>query len=73
MKKKKSNITILAIGDWADYDSFKKLDKEKQFIREQGFKYKAVEYSLFLDAQIPDIDTEKVIIFTFFSSIFPPI
>jgi glutathione synthase/RimK-type ligase-like ATP-grasp enzyme len=70
MNKKKKDTTILAIGDWADYDSYKKLNKEKRFIHEQGFKYKTVEYSPFLDAQIPEIDTERVIIFTFFPFVY---
>jgi glutathione synthase/RimK-type ligase-like ATP-grasp enzyme len=70
MNKKKKNTTILSIGDWGDYDSYKKLNKEKRFINEQGFKYKTVEYSPFLDAQLPEIDTEKVIIFTFFPFVY---
>ena len=66
MNKKKKSVTILAIGDWADYDSYKKLNKEKKFILEQGFDYKTVHYKQFLKGQIPEINTEKVIIFAFF-------
>ncbi|MFQ5952610.1 MAG: RimK family alpha-L-glutamate ligase [Candidatus Omnitrophota bacterium] len=66
MKRNKRKITILAIGDRADYDSYKKLNKEKRFIVEQGFDYKTVHYKQFLEGRIPEIDTEKVIIFAFF-------
>jgi len=39
MKKKKRDITVLAVGDWADYDSYKKLNKERRFILKKGFDY----------------------------------
>lgn len=59
-------ITILNVGDQEDYDSFQKLDKESEFISHQGFDYRSVNYYNFLEGKIPDLATEKIIIFFFF-------
>lgn len=66
MNKTKKNITILAIGDRVDYDSFKKFHKEKHLFLKSGFDYVNVNYKQFLDGRIPQIRTKKVIIFLFF-------
>lgn len=66
MRKIKEKITILAIGDKADYDSFKKLNREKHFILRQGFDYASMTYEKLLDESMPLINTEKIIIFLFF-------
>lgn len=70
MGKKKNDITILAIGDRADYDSYKKFHKEKEFILEDGFRYKTVRYSSILKGRIPDILTDRVIVFFFFPFVY---
>ena len=70
MKKKKRNITILTIGDWADYDSYKKLNKEKRFILKKGFDYRTVDYKSLLKGRIPGIETDKVIVFFFFPFVY---
>ena len=64
--RKKKNITILNVGDEVDYDSFKKLNKEKRFIASQGFEYRSAGYSEFLNGGMPEIPTKKAAIFFFF-------
>ena len=66
MDKIKERVTILAVGDRADYDSHQKLDKEKKFILQSGFDYRSISYKKLLSRGIPKINTEKVIIFLFF-------
>ena len=66
MKKKKRDITVLAVGDRADYDSYKKLNKERRFILKKGFDYQTINYKSLLKGKTPDITTGKVIIFFFF-------
>lgn len=66
MAKMKEKITILAIGDGPDHDSYKKLHKEKPFILKSGFDYKNTSYKRFLTNGFPAINTKKVIVFLFF-------
>lgn len=66
MGKVKERITILTIGDRADYDSYKKFHKEKPFILKSGFDYITVNYKRFLESRIPPVKTKKVLIFLFF-------
>ena len=66
MSKIKKNITILNIGDRADYDSYKKLHKEWRFVKNAGFKYVTTNYKRLLDKGLAQINTDKVIVFTFF-------
>ncbi|MBU2540855.1 MAG: hypothetical protein KJ593_03035 [Candidatus Omnitrophica bacterium] len=66
MLKKEQDITILAIGDLADFDSFRKLDKEKHNFSLYGFDYVSCHYSRLLEMKLPKIKTEKIIIFLFF-------
>jgi len=66
MRKIKERITILAIGDRADYDSFRKFHKEKLFILHSGFDYKKASYSTILAKGAPPISTKRVIVFLFF-------
>ncbi|RKY42509.1 MAG: hypothetical protein DRP85_02525 [Candidatus Makaraimicrobium thalassicum] len=63
---RKKDTTILAIGDPPDYDSFRKFDKERKYILEQGFNYKAVDYEELFNAEDLGISTGKVIVFLFF-------
>ncbi len=66
MHKIKERITVLAIGDRVDSDSYRKFHKEKSFIFEQGFDYVTTDYSQFLAGGTPPIQTKKVVIFLFF-------
>ncbi|MBL7081402.1 MAG: hypothetical protein ISS44_02395 [Candidatus Omnitrophica bacterium] len=62
----KKNITILTIGDKSDYDSYQKFDREKASFIKYGFDYATIDYKKFLNGKIPQIKTEKIIIFLFF-------
>jgi len=66
MAKEKENITILAIGDRADYDSFKKLHRERKYILDSGFDYRTINYQKLFAGKIKPITTKKVIVFLFF-------
>ncbi len=66
MNKKRKDITILVIGDLPDFDTFKKLDKEKHNFSKYGFNYVSCHYSRLLEIKLPKIKTKKVIIFLFF-------
>ncbi len=59
-------ITILAVGDWKDYDSYRKFNRERYFFLQRGFDYASVNYKKLLTGKIPEIPTEKVIVFLFF-------
>ena len=63
---RKRNITVLAIGDRADYDAFKKFNKAKQLFLNRGFDYVSISYKRLLAGKIPEIPTGKVIVFLFF-------
>ena len=65
-KNIKRDITILAIGDRADYDAYQKFDYEKPLFVRYGFDYATTNYMRFLDGKIPKIKTEQIIIFLFF-------
>ena len=62
----KRDITILAIGDRVDFDSFKKLEREKNTFIKRGFEYKSTSYGKFFNGKLPVIETSKVIVFLFF-------
>jgi glutathione synthase/RimK-type ligase-like ATP-grasp enzyme len=63
---RKRDITIFAVGDKKDYDSFKKFDKEKRFFLKNGFEYISVNYKNLLSGRIPEVKTKRVIVFLFF-------
>ncbi|MFH1645641.1 MAG: YheC/YheD family protein, partial [Candidatus Omnitrophota bacterium] len=66
MIKKNKDITIVAIGDKPDYDSFLKFDKEKEVFIKKGFEYISLSYKRFSDGCVPKIKTDKVFVFLFF-------
>jgi len=66
LDKNKERITIFAIGDNADYDSYKKFHREHKLLSEYNFDYTSTNYKRFLNGKAPKIKTEKVIIFLFF-------
>ena len=68
---KKEAVTILTIGDRADYDSYRKFHKEKAFILENGFEYASVNYRRLLAKGVAHcINTKKVIVFLFFPFVY---
>ena len=63
---KNSNVTILAVGDSLDYDSFKKFHKDRRYFANKGFNYIGMHYEHLLKGTVPDIETQKVIVFHYF-------
>ena len=62
----KREITILAIGDKIDRDSYIKFDCEKSSFVRHGFDYVTTDYKRFLRGKIPKVKTKKIIVFLFF-------
>ncbi|MFC1703587.1 RimK family alpha-L-glutamate ligase [Candidatus Omnitrophota bacterium] len=65
-KKQKAAITLLAVGNRLDYDSFKKLHRERMQLKRSGWNYATVTYDRLLSGDIPKIRTKKIIVFLFF-------
>lgn len=67
-KKKlvKRDITIFTIGDKSDFDSYKKIDKERRTFVRHGFRYATIDYRKFMKGHIPEIKTIKVIVLFYF-------
>ncbi len=63
---KTRDITILSFGDRKDYDEYIKFDREKNQFLKRGFSYQTADYENVLNGKLPEIETEKVIIFLFF-------
>ena len=61
-----NNTAILSIGEVSDFDSFRKLDKEKHYMKKIGFCYKAIDYDYVLKKKALDLELENVIIVPFF-------
>jgi len=70
MDRIKEPITILAIGDKSDHDSYRKLHRQKSFILQSEFDYATIDYKRFFSEGAPPIRTEKVIIFLFFPFVY---
>lgn len=66
MKKKDSDITIFAIGDRVDWESYERFNRTKAFFNHHGFDYVTTDYRNVLVEKIPHIKTERVAIFLFF-------
>ncbi|MFH2027821.1 MAG: YheC/YheD family protein [Nanoarchaeota archaeon] len=58
--------TLLAIGDLKDWDTFKKLYKQRRFFYKSDIKFKKLEYDDLLNNKFPKINTDEIIIFLFF-------
>lgn len=70
MKKRENQITVFAIGERLDYDSFAKFDREKDSFLTHGFDYVSTNYGSLLKGKIPHIKTKKVIVFLFFPFVY---
>lgn len=66
MNKIRRDISIIAVGDRVDHDSYQKFAHEKKSFLNYGFEYVATDYRRFLKGKIPQIKTKKIIIFLFF-------
>jgi len=58
--------TLLAIGDKKDFDSFKKLLKQRRLFKKYNFAFKSVDYESALKGELPKIKTRNLIVFLFF-------
>ena len=58
--------TLLAIGDWKDFDTFKKIYKQRKFFHNSNIIFKARSYKCLLEDKLPKIETKEVIIFLCF-------
>ncbi len=58
--------TLLAIGDWKDFDTFKKFYKQRKFFRNSNIQVKAVNYFELLKNNTPEINTKEIIVFLCF-------
>lgn len=66
MRKIKRDISILAVGDKIDCDSYQKFNQEKTLFLKHGFEYISTDYGEFLNGKAPQVRTKKIIIFLFF-------
>ena len=58
--------TLLAIGDWKDFDTFKKLYRQRRFFRNSNITFKSASYSQLLENNLPEIKTKEIIVFLSF-------
>jgi len=70
MSVKKEIVTLLAVGDRADHDAYRKFHREKAFLLENGFEYASVSYKQLLAKGAPRVNTKKVIVFLFFPFVY---
>ncbi|MFH0836521.1 MAG: hypothetical protein V1870_00155 [Candidatus Aenigmatarchaeota archaeon] len=63
---KNKDVTVLAVGDKKDWDSYIKLDENKNRFIGQGFDYKTTNYTRVLKGNVVKIHTKKIIILLFF-------
>ena len=63
---KKRGVTILAVGDRKDYDSYRKFYKERRFFIQKGFDYASVDYRGLSERRLPAVGTDKILAFLFF-------
>jgi glutathione synthase/RimK-type ligase-like ATP-grasp enzyme len=66
MRRKKRNITILALGDKCDSDAYRKFNRARAPFLHYGFDYLTADYKKFISGKTPPIKTDKIIIFFFF-------
>lgn len=59
-------ITLLAVADMKDWDSFKKFNRQKRFFNKTEYSYKSISYDDVLAGKLPNINTEKVLFYFFF-------
>jgi glutathione synthase/RimK-type ligase-like ATP-grasp enzyme len=66
MKKRHALLSLVAVGDKVDFDSFKKLHKERKRFARSRISYYALGYGDLLKGRTPDIKSDKVLFFLFF-------
>jgi len=55
--------TLLVIGDWKDFDTFKKIYRSRYFFNNSKISFKSIDYFSLLKKQLPKIQTKEIIIF----------
>ena len=58
--------TLLAIGDYKDFDSFRKFYRNRRFFSKSRIAVKTMDYFQVLEKDFPKITTKEVIVFLFF-------
>ncbi len=58
--------TFLLIGDWKDFDTFKKLYRQRKSLHNTKITFKRCNYWDILNAKLPKITTKEIIIFPCF-------
>lgn len=62
----KKTKTLLAIGDYKDFDTFRKFYFQRRFFRGSNIEFKKMNYWDVLKNRFPEIKHKKIIIFPFF-------
>lgn len=62
----KKRTTILSVGDKKDFDSYRKFQGQRHFIRNKDFVYKSIDFERLFSENPPVIKNGKVIVFIFF-------
>ncbi len=58
--------TLLAIGDKKDFDTYLKFYRNHKYFKEYGYQFETVDYSSALKGDLPQINTDKIVVFLFF-------
>jgi len=62
----KNNTTILNIGNYQDFDTFRKLHNEKSYARRNGFTYRSANFRDIFNGDITPVKNANVIVFICF-------
>jgi len=60
------DYSLVVVGDRVDFDSFRKLQKEKKRFLNSRVAYHAMSYKELLDGRIPRVKTKSIVLFLFF-------
>ncbi len=69
-RRRRQKYTLVAVGDKADFDSFKRLHSRKGDFSNSRVKYQAVSYDELLNGEVPAVETGVVMIFFFFPFVY---
>ncbi|MEE8360072.1 MAG: YheC/YheD family protein [Candidatus Omnitrophota bacterium] len=64
--KKSYNISLIAVGDKADFDSFKKLHRERKRLSGSNISYNWITYADLIKGRTPRIRSDRALFFPFF-------
>ena len=59
-------MSLVCLGDKADFDSFKRLHRERRKFKNSSVSYYAVSYKDLLSGRMPPIRTDRILFFLFF-------